>query len=363
MPRPPTTPTNPPLLTIKSRTGELDAASREPADHVQIMVELLPGVTPDAGVGTKVVNVGVDAVAEGNPIWLDTTCLPASPAGAPARVLTDFDDRLDTVIQEMVPGYDHPVLLPVVAANADASQLRAMRHFLEHKPRPVVVRVPTGALAGAEPWARTERIADSLRLAVDDLHLVFDEGYVGSFGDRRVHELSATINGLARRQESSSVAVLGGSIPERREPGTRTSERVEVRLWKAVRAECGNLLRYGDYGVVNPHPPKRAEKRPRSPNPYLHYTVPGGVLSLVRRVPDRGHQLPRGAAEHFFREVAEELVQRPEFAGPDFSWGDRNLESCRRSNSVHIGRSSSWIALATSHHLAHLSKGLYASPA
>lgn len=354
------TPATTPLLVIKSKAGELEAVSKEPAAHAQVMVELLPGVRSENRVGKQLVDVAVDAVAEGNPIWLDTTWLPtADPrTSTPPAELTDFDNTLDDVIQEMIPGYHEPLLIPVVAADAAERQLRAMRNFLEHKPRPVVVRTRHGALTGVEPWARIERIATALRVAPDELHLVFDEGYVPAVEDRRVHDLSATITGVADRHECASIAVLGGSTPtNRRNYETHTRQRTEVRLWKAVQAECGYVLRYGDYGVVHPIPPPRTKAR-FTPNPYLHYTVPGGVLSLARKIPGRnGGAVPAGAAEWFFREVADELVQRPEFAGPNFSWGDAGLYSCR-SRTTAIGHPTKWIALATSHHLAHLSRGM-----
>lgn len=356
------TPATPPLLTIKSKLGELAAVAHEPATCTQVMVELLPGVTPAGAVGEKIIKAAVDLVAEGNPLWLDTTWLASSVPGA--STLTVFDDTLDDIIQEMIPGYDEPVLIPIIAADADEQQLRAMRHFLEHKPRPVGVRARHGTLSGIEPWARIERIAAALRVAVEDLHLIFDEGYVPCVDDRRVHALSATITALTRRHEYASITVLGGSTPQSRHNyETHTRERAEVRLWKTIQSECPYVLRYGDYGIVHPVPPSTGQRCP-IPNPYLHYTVPGGVLTLMRKVPDRrGLALPTGAAERFFREVADELVHRPEFAGSGFSWGDGNLYSCRTSRAIPVGNPTKWIALATSHHMAHLSRGLDAEAA
>lgn len=347
-----------PILTVKSKWGELEAVLKEPTTHVQLMVELLPGVSPGSHVGQKVVGAGLEAVSDGNPLWLDTTWVTeARAAHSPSSVLTAFDSTIDDTLQEMVPGgCDHPPLIPVVAADAAPQHLRSLRTFLEHKRRPVVVRARPGRLARGEPWAQIERIANALRLAVDELHLVVDEGYVPEVSSRRVHELSATITELIRRHEYTSLAVLAGSAPRSRDTEeTHTRQRSEVRLWKSLRAECGDLLRYGDYGVVHPEPPSNKQGPLPQPNPYLHYTVPGGTLTLMRRALDRaGSRLPSGALEHVFREVAEELVHRPEFAGAHFSWGDGRLYSCRTDPTIPIGNSTKWIALATSHHLAHL---------
>ncbi|KGI81188.1 hypothetical protein IL38_13185 [Actinopolyspora erythraea] len=78
---------------------------------------------------------------------------------------------------------------------------------------------------------------------------------------------------------------------------------------------------------------------------------------MVRKIPDRKPgSVPEGASEKYFLEVAEELVGRPEFAGEGFSWGDGRLYQCRREPHPRVGNSSSWIAIATSHHIAQLTK-------
>ena len=356
-----------PILAVKSKPGELEAVLKERTTHIQLMVELTPGVFPGSRIGRKVVDAGLEAVSDGNPLWVDTTWLTgARPANSPSSVLTAFDSTIDDNLQDMVPGgCDDPPLIPVVSADADPHHLRALRTFLEHRRRPVVVRARAGGLVGAEPWARIERIAAALQVAVDDLHLVVDEGYVPEVSGRRVHELSATLTELVRRHEYASLAVLGGSTPKARNADeTHARDRSEVRLWQSLQAECGYLLRYGDYGAVHPEPPPKDRASPGQPDPYLHYTIPGAALTFRRRVPGRhGRRLPSGAAEQVFREVADELVHRPEFAGADFSWGDGALHSCRTDPSIPIGTAAKWIALATSHHLAHLSNAAGAESA
>jgi len=351
-------PATTPILTVKSKLGELEAVLNEPTTHVQLMVELLPGVSPASYVGKKVVGAALEAISDGSPLWLDTTWLSGLRGpSAPSSVLTAFDSTIDDVLQEMVPGgCDAPAFVPVVAADADQQHLRALRNFLEHKRRPVVVRARAGGMVIAEPWARIERIAAALDLALDDLHLVVDEGYVSEVSERRVHDLSAMVTELIRRHEYASLTVLGGSTPKSRNTDeTRPRERSEVRLWKILQTECGYLLRYGDYGAVHPEPPLKDRPAPVQPDPYLHYTIPDARLTFRRRIPERvGRKVPSGATERAFRELAEDVVHHQEFAGIRFSWGDRTLASCRTDLSLPVGTVTKWIAMATSHHLAHL---------
>ncbi|TDD83447.1 hypothetical protein E1202_25360 [Saccharopolyspora karakumensis] len=113
---------------------------------------------------------------------------------------------------------------------------------------------------------------------------------------------------------------------------------------------------------------RRLRRRPPDPantqgpdlrtNPYIHYTVPGSTLSIARQIPGRKGPPPPGSSERYFLEVADELVRRPEFVGPKFSWGDRILHSCKSKPAMRLGKSTKWISIATSHHLAHLAKRL-----
>jgi T4 beta protein len=348
-----------PVLAVKSKEGELDALINTGGldGPVQVMLELLGSVAPAGRIAKKIVKVGVEAALAGKPLWVDTTWLSGASAlaASPQAAMKHFEHD----IEDMLPDFDKPCVIPVVPLHACDQDLLAMRIFLEHQERPVVIRTRGRALTAVDLRQAIDRIAAALQLEVGDLHLVFDEGYVVAVEDLRVHALVQNIAGLAGRQECASITVLAGSTPARRTNyETHTRVRTEVQLWRAIQAGCGRSLRYGDYGVVHPVP-VIPQGRPTNPNPYIHYTVPDATLSIARRIPGRGRgSAPRGASSQYFREVADELVRRPEFAGVDFSWGDRTLHSCRTRPAMPIGSSTKWVSLATSHHLAHLSKNL-----
>lgn len=48
------------------------------------------------------------------------------------------------------------------------------------------------------------------------------------------------------------------------------------------------------------------------------------------------------------------LIESDNFAGPNFSWGDREIHEAATGRSRGFGDSSKPVALATSHHLAYL---------
>jgi hypothetical protein len=112
-----------------------------------------------------------------------------------------------------------------------------------------------------------------------------------------------------------------------------------------VRESGAEDIGYGDYGVTHPKTPKPSRYM-RNPNPYLCYTVPGKTVVLRRRLA-AGEKAADG-----FTDLAEELVERPDFAGPAYSWGDHELAECRRG--PRFGSVSKWVAIATSHHIEHV---------
>lgn len=229
--------------------------------------------------------------------------------------------------------------------------------LLEHQHRPVAIRA-RNATAEHDLAHAIEYIATTLRLAPEDLHVVLDEDYTPAVHEHHVDALARRINGLSGLDYASITVLAGSTPPQRTDSETHTRTRAEVLLRNAVQQHCDRALACGDYGVVHPvpHAPKG---RPTAPNPYIHYTVPGETLSIARRIPNRRKgSPPHGALEHYFRAVAGELVRRPQFAGPSFSWGDCVLDSCRSTPITPIGSSTKWIALATSHHVAHLARHL-----
>ncbi|MET1074083.1 MAG: hypothetical protein ABWY11_15660, partial [Umezawaea sp.] len=77
--------------------------------------------------------------------------------------------------------------------------------------------------------------------------------------------------------------------------------------------------------------------------------IEGKRIALRRQV-DR---TAKGALATGFADLAGELVLLADFAGPDYSWGDERLDSCGRGTG-QAGSSSQWIAMATSHHIRHV---------
>ncbi|GAA4619170.1 beta family protein [Saccharopolyspora hordei] len=347
------------MVAVRGKTGELTAlcqVSREEAQAVRICVDLHSG-------GSKVLETLIAAVEHlhhyGQKPLLDVTRLPGTD-----RLRNMPGGPLDPVVEVMTsptvfdPDPELP-FTPVVPLGLDDGELR--RYALLRESHDVTFGVRVAADCPVDEAVR-ELISVLARLNVDasEVELLVDVGYV----PRRevaweVYE--PLVAELGQRFSFMSITVLGGSIPPQRtgiRAGVRT--RRELQLWERLQAVTPTL-RYGDYGVVSPgRPADRKQGGGIKPNPYLFYTGRGCTRYAWREL-ERGANRQPVADEDLgarFREVAQELVDSPEYAqrAAD-SWGDRQLWHCARGKWV-AEEPQEWIAYGTSHHIAHLATGV-----
>ncbi|MEV0704493.1 hypothetical protein AB0I53_42160 [Saccharopolyspora sp. NPDC050389] len=342
---------------MRNKSGELEALRKvtpSEARAVRICVDLVSD-------GPELLK-GLAAALEhltnnGQKPLLDVTQLhqssllrdqPGGPLDPVVRILTEEPDgqlRLDAELP----------FTPVVPLGTDDRELRGYALLRESFDCAFGIRVRASCPAELAV-DRIERCLTGLKTAPEAVELLVDAGFL-----RRTipsSECGRLIAGLAARYSFQSITVLGGSIPAKRhqlDGGVRP--RHEFTLWQQLKA--GSLdVRYGDYGIVHPSaaaPAKSGEGRVQ-PNPYLFYT--GGRRSRyafrAMARDDKRKPLPGEDPGEHFREVAQEMVGSVEYEqSATGSWGDRRLEECSRGDVV-AKRSQDWIAIGTSHHIAHL---------
>ena len=359
-----------PLVALKSKMGELDAIHHITPDdqgtRPGIILELLDTVRPADGAQLfpALVEAAAHMVLMRHPLWIDTHALSGNAAlaerpGGPFEFLehcieTNLVDEFGLLTPLHVP--DIPILIPVVSDRATDDELGTVASLREHRQRDVVVRFRDLAAPVPELHQRLQRIARMVRTQPGDMHGVIDLGFVETVSPADVRRTTSVARMLIDQLGPDSTTLLAGSVPATRNGYVTTArDRPEVALWLAVADEMDGAVRYGDYGVTHPAPPANGPSRARNPNPYLYYTIPGCTI-LFRRQPKVDGNTPPGAAAEAFADLAEELVSRPEFAGRDYSWGDRELAQCRRGGRRTAGSVSQWLSMATSHHMSHLAR-------
>ncbi|MFD9738607.1 hypothetical protein [Umezawaea sp. NPDC059074] len=336
-----------PVIAVQSKVGELEALLHA-QDDVQPMVDLLdkPPRSKDQ-VLAKVVDAAVHLAERGRPLWVDIHRLTAASAlgTTPGGAFEQLEERVEARFGLIPP--PGPALVPVVSEDSSAEVLGKVARLRQHEDRPVVVRVRDVTLPIAELANRMARVADLT--GANDLHVVLDVGYFEAVTPLLLKSVVDTARSLDRW---TSVTLLAGSVPTNSRTGyaTVTEVRHELGLWREVNRLVAAPVRYGDYGVVHPVPARQGpDSNARQPNPYLHYTIEGGRIVLRRQV----NRSSSGAFAEGFADLAGELVRSPDFAGHDYSWGDEQLEMCGRGTDK-AGTSSRWIAMATSHHIRHV---------
>jgi hypothetical protein len=99
---------------------------------------------------------------------------------------------------------------------------------------------------------------------------------------------------------------------------------------------------FGDYAVQHPHPPHDGGGNNGRAN--IRYTVDREIL-VARGVGPATQQGPEQ-----YRELCQQLVGRPEFAGRSYSWGDATIEDCA-DELIESGSRNAWRGAGTSHHI------------
>lgn len=197
-----------------------------------------------------------------------------------------------------------------------------------------------------------ERIWRGTGLEPEQCHLVIDLADVGC-GAHATHIVEGADRLLrwARRHPWRSVTLAAGSMPAELSDLAADQPvrlgRFDAQLWRRLAAPD---IGYGDYGVTCPSTGDGGHHRPW---PTLRYTTEGAWWIY--------RSTPHGAARSNdrFADLCRALVNSAHWpaAGARFSWGDAQI--ARRARCAPgPGTPASWIAWATSHHLAQVAREL-----
>jgi hypothetical protein len=184
---------------------------------------------------------------------------------------------------------------------------------------------------------------------VGDADVLIDLEYIDPDVALEPDDLAPALNEILGVGSWRSVVVLGSSIPSMMScvaEGTVGSlARREWELWSGL-AESSGLARvpaFGDYAVQHPRPPQDVAGGGNTMRANIRYTA--GSETLVAR--GRG---PVSQDTEQYRDLCQQLVERGEFMGRDYSWGDAVIDGCAAGD-VPVGNQNTWRGAGTSHHL------------
>ncbi|MEV8376603.1 hypothetical protein AB0P21_27915 [Kribbella sp. NPDC056861] len=331
------------LVALRLKQGEFMALQAVQDDRgVQPLLEF---EVPEKSLETQLrylEQVARQFHAFGRLVMVDASALEAAPTfgGEQQAGLGSLADRLGApenllAFPEQIP------FVPVVGDGLAANQLAWTGRLCAELGAGGALRVKHEAFMTGE----IERLLKGLELAVGDVDLILDLGYLESITAELADSVLSAFEAARTVGPFRSRTLLSGSIPSTLE---RTAlwerPRFEEALWGAVVDGGGRDIRLGDYGVVYP----RGGKLFPSKHVNMKYTCPEHWLFGRERMADSKKQAST------LEIVCRNLVESESFSGPEFSWGDQEIANAANGTGTGNSLKSKPIAIGTSHHLAYL---------
>jgi hypothetical protein len=339
---------------VQNKPGELDAlrhASPETWSRLTPLVEIVGRKNPPATYKREAVGRWVKRIVEAigsRPCFLDILRL------RPEHLVTGSGGESPVLSSIYAAARKRGmVFVPVLPIGSGESHADLVRDAIAHDGRGAALRYPILSFALEPSATQASVLANALTklgLDVTNADIFIDLAYLS--GDEELHpdDVGEAIEEVTAVGQWRSVVLLGTSM--RSMLGGMITEgtigeipRREWELWSALRASPpARLPTYGDYVVQHPHPPSDDNGGGPGMRANIRYTT--SDLTLVVR--GQGPLIQEGREQ--YRNLCQQLCQRPEFAGPGFSWGDAQIAGCA-SGEIEPGSQNQWRGAGSSHHL------------
>ena len=242
-------------------------------------------------------------------------------------------------------------VVPVVSRTCSAQYLRAVKeHHQEHS---------TGACLRlssldfdddvVDPETAIGGLLTKLSIAPHQADVILDLRSIGSEESRDFIVARWMLAGLPDRDAWARIVVAGSSFPEDLSEVVAASfttiQRSEWHLWRSLRRKPQHLpaqLVFGDYAVAHPVI-KELDPRVMRMSASIRYTTADAWLIA------KGRNVRQYGFDQYF-ELCRELVERPEYSGEAFSWGDGFIAACARGD-AGPGNATTWRKVGTNHHI------------
>lgn len=349
------------VAVMKNKIGELEAlrhASPQVWARLTPLIELIGRKKPPEAYNSETVKTWLRRVADAvgqHPIFLDVIRLkPSHPA-----LTKDGTLPVLSVIYEAARKHGL-AYVPVVRPGVPPADLRLVRRAVLCEGRGVAIRYPLLEIAmreGQTAGIVVKQILTDVEVEITGSDLLIDLRYLGPELDVRAGDLAPSVKELVAIGDWRSVAILGTSMPS--SLGGVISEwtvgelpRREWELWSALKRNLPEPIpTFGDYVVQNPRVPEDETGGGPSMRANIRYTSERATL-IARGL---GPVIVEGKEQ--YRDLCQMLVQRPEFSGRDYSWGDEQIVDCA-DGLLEPGSYNAWRGAGSSHHLQLITDSL-----
>ncbi len=241
--------------------------------------------------------------------------------------------------------------VPVVSRASSAKCLAAAGRYSENEQAGACIRLIVEDFEeDIDPEIEVDRLLTGLgRVSVSSIDLIIDLEDLGSDSGRALL-VARSVFSMIPKKNFRYMILAAASFPEDLSDvdaaTTTTLPRREWELWKTLQRRPNLLPRrdliFGDYAITHPVP-KELDPRTMRMSASIRYTTRDNWLVV------KGRNVRQYGFDQYF-ELCKELVQRPEYEGRDFSWGDRYISDCAEGM-TGPGNATTWRKVGTNHHL------------
>ena len=250
--------------------------------------------------------------------------------------------------------------IPVVGLLRGADYLDACARMIRQDGRGVCVRIQREDFTDFPDLAgEMRRLLDAIEVSPANADLLLDLRALTP--DARRIDAAGALSLMAQIPNVDrwrTFTLAGTSFPENL-IGLPPSDcsvvpRHEWGLWRSVlAAQPSRFPTFGDYAISHPEP-SEVDYRVMRPSASVRYTADGSWLVLkARNLRDHGYEQ--------FHDVCRDLIDRAEYSGSHFSWGDKYIDDCA-NEIAGTGNLTTWRKVGTSHHLAFVLRGIANAP-
>ncbi len=346
-----------PVLHWKpAEVGALSKLADTTREHITPLLELCPtmfvqkeGIKRKKRGPKKVEDILLSRIEElrlavtGNPFLIDLRHLPESLTCSDGEHMWDALSRKGIslgLVAVPVTGFfgkgkPHQAKIAEIAENFGRGL--AIRLFRRDLERP---SLPRDVLT----------LLEILKTDIGRAHLLIDLELVSADS----HSLDSLITRIPQVNDWRSVTIVGGSFPldlrHLKANDVYELDRHEFKLWNdhlcsLMQSRYGRTPSFGDYTIQ--HPFYNEPVKTPHVSASIRYSTPESWTVF------RGEWIGKksGAGCGQYPAEAQLLMKRPEYAGEDFSFGDKFIAEKARNGSDHPGGPAQWLLAGINHHI------------
>jgi hypothetical protein len=270
--------------------------------------------------------------------------------------LADGGVAMDTVLHDCLDL--KLAVTPVVSRASSAKYISAAGAYANTAPSGMCLRLLVEDFAEeVDLDGEVERILSTLEgIEEDSIDLVLDLEDLGSEASRAVLVARSVFSSIPDKDWRRIIFVAASFPEDLSDVDASTVTRLprhEWNLWKTLQRKPKRLPRadiiFGDYAISHPIP-KELDPRTMRMSASIRYTTRDEWLVV------KGRNVRQFGFDQYFA-LSKALVERPEFSGKPFSWGDGFIADCA-DGLVGPGNATTWRKVGTNHHITLVTREL-----